>query len=127
MHNCCGPKRFVTKVLIVYALQINFESLPRSFLHAYRNAHHLPVPSSFKSYHNQAVLSNPNSIGKLSPTMARPASKRRVGKDVLAKAVRRDFMDQGISELDVEAALCYIMRNGSKFLAVQVDKTGADS
>ena len=46
--------------------------------------------------------------------MNRPKEKRRVNKEVLAKAVRRDFMDQGVSEMDVAAAWSYVVRNGEK-------------
>lgn len=72
------------------------------------------MPSSFSSVHNQAVLADPTGIGGLSPTMNRAKEKRRVSKDVLAKAVRRDFMNQSVNELDVEASTCYIGRNGGK-------------
>jgi histone deacetylase complex subunit SAP30 len=40
-------------------------------------------------------------IGRLSPTMARPKSKRRVHKDQLALAVRKNFNALGVTESDV--------------------------
>jgi hypothetical protein len=40
-------------------------------------------------------------IGRMSPTMARPKAKRRVHKDQLALAVRKNFNALGVTESHV--------------------------
>jgi histone deacetylase complex subunit SAP30 len=50
-------------------------------------------------------------IGRLSPTMARPKAKRRVHKDQLALAVRKNFNALGVTESDVIVDWLYKAKN----------------
>lgn len=68
-------------------------------LQGYRRAYRLDTPSTFKNPLSHVILSQ--GIGRMSPTMARAKSKRRVQKDQLAMAVRKNFNALGVSESDV--------------------------
>jgi hypothetical protein len=68
-------------------------------LQGYRRAYRLDTPSTFKNPLSHVVLSQ--GIGRMSPTMARAKSKRRVHKDQLALAVRKNFNALGVTESDV--------------------------
>ncbi|KAI9761084.1 MAG: hypothetical protein M4579_001236 [Chaenotheca gracillima] len=88
---------------------IAWPALDTSVLHAYRHAYRLNTPSAFHSSLNQAILSNPG-IGRMSPTMARRRERRRVSKDQLAMAVRKNFNGLGIAEGDVVVDFLYKVR-----------------
>lgn len=68
-------------------------------LQGYRRAYRLDTPSTFKNPLSHVVLNQ--GIGRMSPTMARAKSKRRVYKDQLAMAVRKNFNALGVNESDV--------------------------
>lgn len=68
-------------------------------LQGYRRAYRLDTPSTFKNPLSHVILGQ--GIGRMSPTMARAKSKRRVHKDQLAMAVRKNFNALGVSESDV--------------------------
>lgn len=68
-------------------------------LQSYRRAYRLDTPSTFKNPLSHVVLGQ--GIGRMSPTMARAKSKRRVQKDQLALAVRKNFNALGVNESDV--------------------------
>lgn len=68
-------------------------------LQGYRRAYRLDTPSTFKNPLSHVVLGQ--GIGRMSPTMARAKSNRRVHKDQLAMAVRKNFNALGVSESDV--------------------------
>ncbi|KAK6439400.1 hypothetical protein LTR95_004394 [Oleoguttula sp. CCFEE 5521] len=88
-------------------------SLP--ILDAYRTSHSLPNPAAFTTPLRQALLTNPG-IGRQSPTMARYRSKRRVGREVLATAVRRHFGAMAVSEGEVVVEFVYGVKNrGERF------------
>lgn len=70
-----------------------------AILQGYRRAYRLDTPSTFKNPLSHVVLSQ--GIGRMSPTMARAKSKRRVHKDQLAMAVRKNFNALGVTESDV--------------------------
>lgn len=53
-------------------------------------------------------------IGRFSPTMARHKSKRRVHKDQLALAVRKNFNALGVTESDVIVDWLYKTKNQGK-------------
>ncbi|KAI9833502.1 MAG: hypothetical protein M1819_003660 [Sarea resinae] len=89
---------------------ISWPTLPTPLLHAYRQAHSLPVPSSFSSAYNGMILSQPGSIGRYSPTMARRKEKRRVSKETLAMAVRKNFNGLAVQEGDVVVGFLYKVR-----------------
>lgn len=79
-------------------------------LNTYRVAHNLSAPAAFTSPLRQALLTNPG-IGRQSPTMARKRDQRRVSKDQLALAVRKNFNNAALSEIDVVVELVYKVRN----------------
>ncbi|KAI5246692.1 hypothetical protein E4T42_06312 [Aureobasidium subglaciale] len=81
-----------------------------SLLQQYRAAHRMDTPSAFNSIRNQFLLSNPG-IGRQSPTMARRKTKRKVPKEQLAMAVRKNFNDAAVNEIDVMVDLLYRVRN----------------
>ena len=78
-------------------------------LNAYRHVYRLDTPAAFSSTLNQMVLSNP-SIGRHSPTMARRKNKRRVSKEQLALAVRKNFNGLGVQESEVVVDFLYKVR-----------------
>ncbi|KAF2260710.1 hypothetical protein CC78DRAFT_536194 [Lojkania enalia] len=88
-----------------------------SILQGYRRAYRLDTPSSFKNPLSHIILGN--GIGRFSPTMARPKTKRRVTKDQLALAVRKNFNALGVSETDVIVDLLYKVRNQDKEFRVR--------
>jgi histone deacetylase complex subunit SAP30 len=89
--------------------QISWNAQDRALLQGYRRTYRLDTPSSFKNPLSPAVLGS--GIGKYSPTMARPKSKRRVPKDQLALAVRKNFNATGVSETEVLVHLLYKVKN----------------
>lgn len=58
-------------------------------------------------------------IGRFSPTMARPKSKRRVHKDMLALAVRKNFNALGVNESDVIIDWLYKSKHQDKEFRVR--------
>ncbi|KAK3645698.1 hypothetical protein LTR56_003700 [Elasticomyces elasticus] len=84
-----------------------------AMLNTYRVAHNLSTPAAFTSPYHQALLSNPG-IGRQSPTMARRKEKRRVSKEQLALAVRKNFNSAAVSETDVVVELVYKVRHQDK-------------
>lgn len=95
-HPQCKP---VVAVADEAVLQIKWASQESSVLQGYRRAYRLDTPSAFKNPLSHVVLSQ--GIGRLSPTMARPKPKRRVHKDQLALAVRKNFNALAVTESDV--------------------------
>ena len=81
----------------------------RPLLQGYRRAYRLDTPSSFKNPLSHVVLGS--GIGRYSPTMSRPKAKRRVPKDQLALAVRKNFNAIGVSETEVLVHLLYKVKN----------------
>ncbi len=88
-----------------------------AMLNTYRVAHSLTTPAAFASNYHQALLTNPG-IGRQSPTMARRKDKRRVAKEVLALAVRKNFNSAAVSETDVVVELVYKVRHQGKNISV---------
>ncbi|KAI9678337.1 MAG: hypothetical protein M1817_006283 [Caeruleum heppii] len=88
---------------------INWSSLDASILHRYRHAYRLNSPAAFSQSFNQTILTN-SGIGKHSPTMARARDRRRVGKEQLALAVRKNFNGLGIQEGEVVVDFLYKVR-----------------
>lgn len=87
------------------SLQIPWSTQDRALLQGYRRAYRLDTPSSFKHSLSPVVLGS--GIGKYSPTMARPIAKRRVPKEQLALAVRKNFNAGSVNESDVIVDLLY--------------------
>ena len=97
----------------VFCIQMAWNSAPSEILERYRVAHNLSTPAAFTSPLNQALLTNPG-IGRQSPTMARKKDKRRVSKDQLALAVRKNFNSAAISEIDVTVEMVYKIKHQGK-------------
>jgi len=87
-----------------------WNTAPLELLNTYRVAHNLSTPAAFTSPLNQALLTNPG-IGRQSPTMARKKDKRRVSKEQLALAVRKNFNSAAVSEIDVTVEMVYKVRH----------------
>lgn len=79
-------------------------------LGTYRHAHKLDTPPAFHSALNRALLTNPG-IGRQSPTMARKRRDRKVAKDQLALAVRKNFNDAAVNEVQVAVDMLYKIRH----------------
>lgn len=87
-----------------------WQTAPLSLLNTYRTSHSLPQPAAFTSPYHQAILTRPG-IGRQSPTMARRKDKRRISKEQLALAVRKNFNSAAVSEIDVVVELVYKVRH----------------
>ncbi|EME79771.1 uncharacterized protein MYCFIDRAFT_124978, partial [Pseudocercospora fijiensis CIRAD86] len=87
-----------------------WQSAPLSLLNQYRVAHNIQTPPAFSTPYRQAILTNPG-IGRQSPTMARKKEKRRISKENLALAVRKNFNGAAVNEIDVVVELVYKVRN----------------
>lgn len=92
---------------------MQWNTASRELVNTYRVSHNLSTPAAFKSPYTQALLSNPG-IGRQSPSMARRKDKRRVSKDQLALAVRKNFNAAAVSEIDVMVELLYKVRSQGK-------------
>ncbi|KAH7382700.1 hypothetical protein DE146DRAFT_669587 [Phaeosphaeria sp. MPI-PUGE-AT-0046c] len=99
------------------ASNIKWSSQDTSVLQSYRRAYRLDTPSSFKNPLSHVVLNH--GIGRLSPTMAREKSKRRVQKEQLALAVRKNFNALGVTESDVIVDWLYKSKNQEKEFRVR--------
>ncbi|SLM40804.1 like protein mitochondrial [Lasallia pustulata] len=89
---------------------INWSGLDTSLLHAYRHAFRLNTPSAFSSPSNHMILSKVG-IGRYSPTMAQHKDRRRVSKEHLALAVRKDFNAAVAPEQEIVTAFLYSIRH----------------
>lgn len=96
--------------------QMSWTTEPLELLNTYRVAHRLPTPAAFTSPYHQALLSNPG-IGRQSPTMARKREQRRVSRDQLALAVRKNFNSAAVSEADVVVDLVYKIQHKGEIAA----------
>lgn len=94
--------------------QIAWTTLDTSVLHSYRHAYRLNTPSAFSRSMNRIVLANPG-IGRYSPTMARQQDRRRVGKEQLALAVRKNFNALAIHESEVIVDFIYSVKHQGEF------------
>ncbi|KAF2141421.1 uncharacterized protein K452DRAFT_272289 [Aplosporella prunicola CBS 121167] len=83
-----------------------------TLLQGYRNAYRLDCPSAFKNPMAHAILGR--GIGKYSPTMTRKRNERRVSKDQLAMAVRKNFNALAVSESEVIVDLMYKVKTQDK-------------
>ncbi|KAK3068616.1 hypothetical protein LTR53_013683 [Teratosphaeriaceae sp. CCFEE 6253] len=103
---------------------ISWPTFPTPHLNTYRVAHNLPVPAAFSSPYHQALLTNPG-LGRSSPTMARRKDKRRVAKETLALAVRKNFNSAAVSETDVVVELVYRVRHQDQAFRMRSLPSGA--
>ncbi|KAL2046971.1 hypothetical protein N7G274_000989 [Stereocaulon virgatum] len=101
---------------------INWSTMDASVLEAYRHAHHLDIPPAFLSPYNQRMLTRPG-IGQLSPTMARHKDRRKVGKEQLALAVRKDFNAATVIEGDVVPKFLYTVQNQERNFRMRFEPT----
>ncbi|KAL2048732.1 hypothetical protein ABVK25_010984 [Lepraria finkii] len=102
--------------------QINWSTMDASVLDAYRHAHRLDTPPAFLSSYNQRMLTRPG-IGQLSATMARHKDRRRVGKEYLALAVKKDFNAATMIEGDVVPKFLYTVHNQDKNFRMRFEPT----
>ncbi|KAI9745353.1 MAG: hypothetical protein M1835_002619, partial [Candelina submexicana] len=86
---------------------IQWLTFDTSVLHSYRYAYHLATPSAFSDRVNERILTAPTGIGSMSPTMARGKAKRRISKDTLALAVRKNFNGLAVQEQEVVVDFLY--------------------
>ncbi|KAI9709878.1 MAG: hypothetical protein M1812_007586 [Candelaria pacifica] len=89
---------------------ITWPTLETPVLHAYRHAYHLSTPAAFSDRMNERVLTSPSGIGSMSPTMARRKAQRRVPKEQLALAVRKNFNGLAVLEQEVVVDFLYKVR-----------------
>ncbi|KAK8159735.1 hypothetical protein IWX90DRAFT_308988 [Phyllosticta citrichinensis] len=83
-----------------------------SLLMNYRSSHRLDAPGAFKNPLAHAILGR--GIGKYSPTMARKKNERRISKEQLATAVRKNFNALAVSESEVIVDLLYKVKMQDK-------------
>ncbi|GME59132.1 putative mitochondrial chaperone [Neofusicoccum parvum] len=91
---------------------ISWVSEDLSLLQEYRASHRLEAPSAFKNPLGHAILGS--GIGKYSPTMARKKNERRISKEQLATAVRKNFNALAVSESEVIVDLLYKVKMQDK-------------
>lgn len=89
---------------------MSWTTIDTSVLNAYRRSHRLKIPPAFGSSHNFGILSRPG-IGQYSPTMARQRERRRVSKERLLLAVKKDFNNASANELESVASFLYTVHN----------------
>jgi histone deacetylase complex subunit SAP30 len=89
--------------------QISWSTQDAAVLQGYRRAYHLDTPAAFKNPLSHVVLNQ--GIGRLSPTMARKKDKRRVKKEQLALAVRKNFNAQAVTETNCIVDWIYTVKN----------------
>lgn len=89
--------------------QISWGTQDATVLQGYRRAYHLDTPAAFKNPLSHVVLNQ--GIGRLSPTMARKKDKRRVKKEQLALAVRKNFNAQAVTETNCIVDWIYTVKN----------------
>ncbi|KAL2112900.1 hypothetical protein VUR80DRAFT_6179 [Thermomyces stellatus] len=92
-------------------VSIQWHTVDRKFLHAYRRENNLDTPSSFAESYHHYVFSRPGGIGLQSPTMARRNRQQRQTKEQLALAVRKHFNSVGVQENDVIVDLIHAVHN----------------
>jgi len=113
---------------LLILVQMSWNTQDGSVLQGYRRAYRLDTPSAFKGSASHIVLNQ--GIGKYSPTMARPKSKRRVEKTQLSLAVRKNFNAQAVSETHCIVDWIYTVKNqgrlcfyiGGAILIMHLDK-----
>ena len=93
---------------------MNWSQFDLSILRAYRQAYRLNTPSAFTSASNERILTRPGGIGQFSPMMVRRNGARRVSKDHLALAVRKDFNAAMTHEPEVITSFLYSVHNQGK-------------
>ncbi|KAI4229182.1 MAG: hypothetical protein L6R36_001031 [Xanthoria steineri] len=84
-----------------------------SVLNAYRLLHRLRLPSAFGSGFNERVLGRAG-VCRRSPTMIRHKARQKSNKEQMALAVKKDFNDAMINELDSIAIFLYSIHNKDK-------------
>ncbi|KAI9876019.1 MAG: hypothetical protein M1830_007534 [Pleopsidium flavum] len=103
-----------------------WSTLDNTVLHSYRHAYRLNTPSAFSRSMNQIILSNPG-IGRYSPTMARHQDRRRVSKEQLALAVRKNFNALAIHESESFHASPTFYATKNPYTVLGVDKNASAS
>lgn len=81
-----------------------------SVLNAYRQLHRLQLPPAFGSGFNERVLGRAG-VCRRSPTMIRHKARRKTNKEQMVLAVKKDFNDAMINELDSITTFLYSIHN----------------
>ncbi|KAL8798312.1 MAG: hypothetical protein Q9182_006773, partial [Xanthomendoza sp. 2 TL-2023] len=89
---------------------INWSKMDTSVLNAYRQLHRLQVPAAFDSISNERVLSR-TGVSRRSPTMVIHRARRKISKEQLALAVKKDFNDAMVNELESITTFIYSIHN----------------
>ncbi|KAL8723315.1 MAG: hypothetical protein Q9225_000367 [Loekoesia sp. 1 TL-2023] len=92
---------------------IDWSTMDASTLNAYRQMRRLQVPPAFGSAFNQRVLCRVG-VSRRSPTMAKHADRRKISKEQLALAVKKDFNDAMVNEPEAITTFLYSIRNQDK-------------
>ncbi|KAI4138539.1 MAG: hypothetical protein LQ341_004624 [Variospora aurantia] len=92
---------------------IDWTTIGASTLNAYRQMRRLQIPPAFGSPFNQRVLCR-SVMGKRSPTMARHAGQRRISQERSALAIKKDFNDAMVNELESITNFLYSVRHHDK-------------
>ncbi|KAL8939877.1 MAG: hypothetical protein Q9211_002544 [Gyalolechia sp. 1 TL-2023] len=96
---------------------IDWATMDASTLNTYRQLRRLQVPPPFGSAFNERILCR-RGVGRRSPTMARHAQRRKISKEQLAVAVKKDFHDQMLNELESITNFLYSIRSqGDRLLS----------
>lgn len=96
--------------LIEFCIQIDWPNINTSILNSYRQLHRLQVPSAFDSILKERILRR-TSVSRRSPTMMRHRAHRKVSKEQLALAVKKDFNDAMVNELESISTFLYSIHN----------------
>lgn len=91
-------------------VQVDWLGMDTSVLNAYRQLHHLQVTPVFGTSFNERVLGR-TGVCTRSPTMIRHRAHRKTNKGQTVLAVKKDFNDAMINELDSITTFLYSIHN----------------
>ncbi|KAL8659613.1 MAG: hypothetical protein Q9226_000318 [Calogaya cf. arnoldii] len=92
---------------------VDWSNMDTSVLNAYRQLHRLPLPPTFGSGFNERILGR-TGVCRRSPTMIRHKARRKTNKEQMVLAVKKDFNDAMINELDSITTFLYSIHNKDK-------------
>ncbi|KAL8670756.1 MAG: hypothetical protein Q9168_004717 [Polycauliona sp. 1 TL-2023] len=92
---------------------LDWSKMDTSILNAYRRIHRLELPPAFGSGFNERILGRAG-VCRRSPTMIRHKARRKTTKEQMVLAVKKDFNDAMINELDSITTFLYSIHNKDK-------------
>ncbi|KAL8914529.1 MAG: hypothetical protein Q9171_000882 [Xanthocarpia ochracea] len=92
---------------------VDWSNMDTSVLNAYRQLHRLQLPPAFGSTFNERVLCR-GGVCRRSPTMIKHKARRKTSKEQLALAVKKDFNDAMVNELESITTFLYSIHNKDK-------------